>query len=32
LPAGSTPVTNKDLSGYTTVADKYLPVACKPTR
>jgi Tfp pilus assembly major pilin PilA len=30
-PDGSTPVTNKDLSAYTTVADKYLPLACKPT-
>jgi uncharacterized RDD family membrane protein YckC len=31
LPSGSTPVTSSDLSAYTTLADKYLPTACKPS-
>lgn len=31
LPAGAVPAVQKDLSAYTTVADKYLPMACKPT-
>lgn len=28
-PDGSAPVTHEDLSAYTTVADKYLPLACR---
>jgi uncharacterized RDD family membrane protein YckC/Tfp pilus assembly major pilin PilA len=31
LPDGSIPVIDKDLGAYATVADKYLPFACKST-
>jgi len=29
VPEGSVPVTNRDLSGYTTLPDKYLPRNCR---